>query len=66
MSDKKIILRNKIQMEIVKANAYLIENEENDDSTTGYGHWMERERGRIDGFKMALEFFETLYGDDKS
>ncbi len=63
MSAKKIMFEMDVMKEIITAKSFIDANEKNDDSTTGYGHELERERGRIEGFQKALELFERYYGD---
>jgi len=63
MSAEKMKFELDVLTEIIKARSYIKDNEENDDCTTGYGHWLEKERGRIEGFQKALKLFEQYYGD---
>ena len=62
MSLNKMEFELAVMRELVKARAFIELNKEKDDSVTGYGHELERERGRIEGLQKALEFFEISHG----
>lgn len=58
MSADKILFQTEIMKEIIKSKSILIARAKDDDSVTGIGHELERERGRIEGLQKALELFE--------
>jgi hypothetical protein len=58
----KALIYIDIMKHIIQSKQTLKEIEQYDDSTTGYGHDIQRHIGRIEGFQKALEIFESHYG----